>query len=243
MLASLFNIFAIKEKTTTPVPPRHSRESFCSADAMLPLPTRAFTIPARSTGARPASEANAVDLFFGVSARRDATGTTDSRHDERPVASSVSSVNKELPPAYVYPVGATVNEFGEEELPTYAQSASADLERGDGDEREPITLAQYLFKFGFCTSFLLNLMSISILTPFIVCPLLWFLSFIILLSPLSAPAEWEATKTPAQRARMLQRMRAAEVRWACRSLLAATVLAAVIAASVVIAVLVKHTTH
>ena len=161
MLASLFNIFAIKEKTT-PVPPRHSRESFCSADAMLPVPTRAFTISTRSTGARPASEANAVDLFFGVTARRDATGTTDSRHDERPAASSVSSITKELPPAYVYPVGATINEFGEEELPTYAQSASPDLERGDGDEGEPVTLAQYLFKFGFCMPLLLDRVKISI---------------------------------------------------------------------------------
>ena len=164
MLASLFNTFATKEKTTTSVSPRHSRESFCSAGAMLPVPTRAFTIPARSTGARPASEANAVDLFFGVTARRDAIGTTDSRHDERLVASSASSLSKELPPAYVYPVGTTVNEFGEEELPTYAQSASADLERGAGDEREPVTLAQYLFKFGFCMSPLLYRVKISILT-------------------------------------------------------------------------------
>ncbi|VDC07433.1 unnamed protein product [Peniophora sp. CBMAI 1063] len=227
MFASLFNLFTTKEKaaSSTPVLPQHSRESFCSADAMLPAPTRAFTVPARSTGARPASEANAVDLFFGVTARRDATGTTDSRHDERPAASSVSSITKELPPAYIYPVGATVNEFGEEELPTYAQSASADLERGDGEEREPVTLAQYLFKFGFLF------------------PLLWFLSFIILLSPLSAPTDWEANKTPAQRARMLQRMRASEVRWARRSLLAATTLTAVIAAIVVIVIFVKRTTH
>lgn len=159
MFASLFNLFKTKEKsaaTAQPVLPQYSRESFCSADAMLPAPTRAFTIPARSTGARPASETNAVDLFFGVTARRDANGNTDSRHDERPAASSVSSITKELPPAYIYPVGATVNEFGEEELPTYAQSASADLERGDGEEREPVTLAQYLFKFGFRTSALLT---------------------------------------------------------------------------------------
>lgn len=75
------------------------------------------------------------------------------------------------------------------------------------------------------------------------CPLLWFLSFIILLSPLSAPADWESNKTPAQRAVMLQRMRASEVRWARRSLLAATLLTAVIAAIIVIVVLVKHSTH
>ncbi|KZV68358.1 hypothetical protein PENSPDRAFT_653286 [Peniophora sp. CONT] len=225
MFASLFNLFTTEERSAQPVLPQHSRDSFCSADAMLPAPAPAFTIPARSTGARPASEANAVDLFFGVTARRDANGNTDSRHDERPAASSVSSITKELPPAYIYPVGATVNEFGEEELPSYAQSASADWERGDGEEREPVTLAQYLFKFGF------------------LCPLLWFLSFIILLSPLSAPADWESNKTPAQRARMLQRMRASEVRWARRSLLAATLLTAVIAAIVVIVVLVKHSTH
>ena len=131
MFVSLLNIFTTKERaaSTTSAPHRHSRESFCSADAMLPAPARAFTIPARSPGARPASEANAVDLFFGVTARRDATGTTDSRHDERPVASSVSSIAKELPPAYVYPVGATVNEFGEEELPTSAATPSPRLRR------------------------------------------------------------------------------------------------------------------
>ncbi|KAI0037247.1 hypothetical protein K488DRAFT_20237, partial [Vararia minispora EC-137] len=73
------------------------------------------------------------------------------------------------------------------------------------------SLAMYLFKFGF------------------LCPILWFLSVFIILCPLTAPADWETSKTPAQRARLLQHMRATEVRWATRSLFAAFVLCVIIA--------------
>jgi type IV secretory pathway component VirB8 len=75
---------------------------------------------------------------------------------------------------------------------------------------------------------------------FAVCPILWFLSIFVILCPLDAPADWEQSKTPAQRARLLARMRATEVRWARRSLFAAFSLCVTIAVVVSVVVVVTR---
>ncbi|KAF8071673.1 hypothetical protein FPV67DRAFT_890127 [Lyophyllum atratum] len=86
--------------------------------------------------------------------------------------------------------------------PTYALKAP-----------EPLTLARYLFKFGF------------LFPPF------WIMGAWILLSPLQAPSDeidveggWMADKTDAERKRVLEEMRKTEVRWAKRCLWALIVL-------------------
>ncbi|KAG6864330.1 hypothetical protein C0991_010402 [Blastosporella zonata] len=80
--------------------------------------------------------------------------------------------------------------------PTYALKAP-----------EPLTLALYLFKFGF------------LFPPF------WIMGAWILLSPLRAPSNeidaedgWMADKTEAERARIIEEMRKTESRWAKRCL-------------------------
>ncbi|KAJ7574641.1 hypothetical protein C8J56DRAFT_802681 [Mycena floridula] len=78
---------------------------------------------------------------------------------------------------------------------------------------EPITLAAYLFKFGF------------LFPPF------WILGAIILLSPLRAPSpssdlEWLPEKTEAERQAVISRLRKTEKKWAWRCLLALSTLLA-----------------
>ncbi|KZP14959.1 hypothetical protein FIBSPDRAFT_867777 [Athelia psychrophila] len=68
----------------------------------------------------------------------------------------------------------------------------------DAPLAEPTTLAQYLFRFGF------------LLFPF------WILGAMILLSPLSAPADFHASKPEAERQMLVSLMRNAEVKWAKR---------------------------
>ncbi|KAI0041859.1 hypothetical protein FA95DRAFT_1564942 [Auriscalpium vulgare] len=153
-----------------------------------------------STPASPSTTYNAVDLFFGVNSPK--RGTLDSRHDERPAPSALSPTATDLPPAYAYPLPAPLPlSFDEEdELPSYAHSVEP------RDNAEPVTLAHYFFKYGF------------------LCPPLWFASILILCSPLAAPEDWEPTKTPSERAALLARMRATEVKWARRSIVAALIL-------------------
>ena len=75
---------------------------------------------------------------------------------------------------------------------------------------------------------------------FLVFPPLWFLSFFILLSPLTAPAEWESTTTAAEREALLDAIRKAEAKWARRSIAAAAILSILIVILVVIVVSVSH---
>ncbi|KAJ7625437.1 hypothetical protein B0H17DRAFT_1340292 [Mycena rosella] len=82
---------------------------------------------------------------------------------------------------------------------------------------EPVTLAMYLFKFGF-----------RAIPPF------WIMGVIILLSPLRAPAP-----TAAERALILKRMRTVELKWARRCLYALLGLIHIIIA-LVIGVVVWH---
>ncbi|KAG1867200.1 hypothetical protein DFJ58DRAFT_768893 [Suillus subalutaceus] len=69
---------------------------------------------------------------------------------------------------------------------------------------EPVTLAMYLYRFGFCEY-------TSCFPPF------WVIGAIILLSPLKAPADFEPTKSEDERQELVQIMRDAEIKWAKRS--------------------------
>ncbi|KAL4068457.1 hypothetical protein V8B97DRAFT_1972424 [Scleroderma yunnanense] len=64
---------------------------------------------------------------------------------------------------------------------------------------EPSTLAMYLFKFGF------------LFPPF------WIMGALILLSPLNPPADFEPTKSEAERRELVELIRKTELRWAKRS--------------------------
>nr|GAT50222.1 predicted protein [Mycena chlorophos] len=113
-------------------------------------------------------------------------GSRESRHDSRRISTA------SLPPPYV-------------ECPEYSIRAP-----------EPVTLAMYLFKFGF------------LFPPF------WILGVCILLSPLRAPpagppsASWMPEKTDAERQMIIDRMRTAELRWARRCLYALVTLILVV---------------
>ncbi|KAJ6577443.1 hypothetical protein B0H19DRAFT_1019905 [Mycena capillaripes] len=120
--------------------------------------------------------------------------TRDSRHDRR-----ISTAESLAPPPYL-------------EAPEYTAHA-----------REPVTLAMFLFKFGF------------LFPPF------WIMGVIILLSPLRAPpaatpsAAWLPEKTDAERQVIIDRMRTAELKWAKRclyALVALVLVAAVISIAV-----------
>ncbi|KAJ7454679.1 hypothetical protein FB451DRAFT_1278965 [Mycena latifolia] len=132
---------------------------------------------------------NPVDDFFGYTLA--SSRTRDSRHDRR-ISTAESAV---APPPYV-------------EAPEYAERA-----------KEPVTLAMFLFKFGF------------LFPPF------WIMSVVILMSPLRAPpaatpsAAWLPEKTDAERQVIIDRMRTAELKWAKRCLYA--LLAFVLAVAVI----------
>ncbi|KAJ6570096.1 hypothetical protein DFH09DRAFT_1246945 [Mycena vulgaris] len=119
-----------------------------------------------------------VDDFFGYTLA--SSRTRDSRHDPRISAAESAGA----PPPYV-------------DAPEYTQTA-----------REPVTLAMFLFKFGF------------LFPPF------WIMGVIILMSPLRAPpaetpsTAWLPEKTEAERQVIIDRMRTAELKWAKRCLYA-----------------------
>ncbi|TFK89892.1 hypothetical protein K466DRAFT_584204 [Polyporus arcularius HHB13444] len=81
----------------------------------------------------------------------------------------------------------------------------------------------YLFKFGFLL------------------PLFWLAGALILLSPLRAPSDWEASKPESERAELIESMRRTEVRWARRCLVALVVFVLAVAAAVLCAVVVVRT--
>ncbi|KAF9530678.1 hypothetical protein CPB83DRAFT_738531, partial [Crepidotus variabilis] len=110
--------------------------------------------------------------------------THDSRHDDR--RQSLADV----PPAY--------DEEAAIPLPEYTLHAP-----------EPVTLAMYLFKFGFLF------------------PLFWFFGAFILLSPLREPPtasdsapSWMPEKTEEERQRIIADIREVELKWARRCLYA-----------------------
>ncbi|KAG0702185.1 hypothetical protein DFH29DRAFT_805293 [Suillus ampliporus] len=146
-----------------------------------------FTLPAATQAAHSAAAptrtpeqndntTDPMDDFFGVTHTR---ATRESRHDSYVTPSRISvTMDGDAPPPYA---DAT-------ELPAYSSTPT-----------EPVTLAMYLFKFGFLF------------------PLFWVLGAIILLSPLRAPADFEPTKSEAERQELVQIMRDAEIKWAKRS--------------------------
>ncbi|KIM64916.1 hypothetical protein SCLCIDRAFT_114255 [Scleroderma citrinum Foug A] len=77
--------------------------------------------------------------------------------------------------------------------------SGSELPAYDVAPREPPTLAMYLFKFGF------------LFPPF------WIMGAIILLSPLKAPADFEPSKSDAERQELVQLIRSTELKWAKRS--------------------------
>lgn len=81
--------------------------------------------------------------------------------------------------------------------PPYVEGS--ELPAYDVAPREPPTLAMYLFKFGF------------LFPPF------WIMGAIILLSPLKAPADFEPSKSDAERQELVQLIRNTELKWAKRS--------------------------
>jgi len=64
---------------------------------------------------------------------------------------------------------------------------------------------------------------------------------VILLSPLSAPEDWELTKSEEERAALLTHLRKVEVRWARRSVIAGSVLLVLVLLTAVTVVAVRHT--
>ncbi|KAG2340802.1 hypothetical protein BDR05DRAFT_915264 [Suillus weaverae] len=146
-----------------------------------------FTLPAATQAAHSAATptrtprqnddtTDPMDDFFGVTYTR---ATRESRHDSYAAPSRISvALDGDTPPPYTY---AT-------EPPAYSSTPA-----------EPVTLAMYLFKFGF------------LFPPF------WVLGGIILLSPLNAPADFEPTKSEDERQELVRTMRDAEIKWAKRS--------------------------
>ncbi|KAH7924326.1 hypothetical protein BV22DRAFT_1035218 [Leucogyrophana mollusca] len=107
------------------------------------------------------------------------------------------------PPAY--------SQEGEcEKLPSYCECAP-----------EPVTLARYLFIYGFFF------------------PVFWVVGIAILFSPLRATPDWEMGKTEDEKKQLLSEMRAAEVKWAQRCLLATLTLLFAIAILVLIVIFAK----
>jgi hypothetical protein len=133
--------------------------------------------------------------------------THDSRHDER--TQSLADV----PPAYA--------EESAIPLPEYSLHAP-----------EPVTLAMYLFKFGFCKFFSIFQSQAFLLTAFVVVfPPFWFFGAFILLSPLREPPStsdsipaWMPEKTEEERQQIIANIREVELKWARRCLWAFVIL-------------------
>ncbi|KAF5392347.1 hypothetical protein D9757_001443 [Collybiopsis confluens] len=93
----------------------------------------------------------------------------------------------------------------DEALPPYIEEPPAYSSSGSN---EPVTLAMYLFKFGF------------LFPPF------WIIGACILASPLRQPESttpssvWLPEKTEDERKEIIQKMRKTEVKWATRCLIA-----------------------
>ncbi|KAJ8095698.1 hypothetical protein PM082_022956 [Marasmius tenuissimus] len=135
---------------------------------------------------------NPTDALFGYTF---SASVAESRHDRR-----ISSSDVDLELGIAYETSPDIAPPPYVEPPEYTKSA------------EPITLAKYLFKFGF------------LFPPF------WILGALILISPLRAPDEdindptsphaWLPEKTEAEKAAVISHLRKAELKWAWRCLFA-----------------------
>ncbi|KIJ94810.1 hypothetical protein K443DRAFT_683492 [Laccaria amethystina LaAM-08-1] len=162
-------------------------------EAQVALPAPTRVMPDSSRTA-PVAPINPTDELFGYTFSS-SPRTRDSRHDS--VRMSISDV----PPPYVE----------ESDVPAYTLHAP-----------EPMTLAMYLFKFGF------------LFPPF------WIFGALILLSPLREPPTssadapaWMPEKTEAERQQIIAEIRTVEVKWAKRCLWAILVLIIVSAVAAV----------
>jgi len=186
-MSPIQTIFGFWLKPTSSVTREHDldieAQTVQGTQTPLPLtPSPMITSPQPAHSPRfSAEDTDPIDDFFGV--------THDSRHDLRltptSVSSSSSSVSDMPPPPY----NPQQRRYSSE-LPAYTTEPQS----------EPITLAQYLFKFGF------------------IFPFFWLFGALILLSPLTAPADFHPSKPEAERQELVLLMRRAEVRWARRCL-------------------------
>ncbi|KAF4564846.1 hypothetical protein EYR40_011018 [Pleurotus pulmonarius] len=172
---------------------------FSSPTSEQPQPSGSVALPpSATTRISTSTTTSPIDAFFG--------STRESRHDCR---FSVTS-NKE------------------DDLPSYSDvEALAPPSYSQRGHKEPVTLAMYLFKFGF------------LFPPF------WILGALILMSDLRSPnaeettpppspsngsgaghLSWLPDKTPAERAAIIQQIRNTEVKWAKRCLAALGILCA-----------------
>jgi len=94
-------------------------------------------------------------------------------------------------------------------VPSYPTDGKS--QRMCGTNAEPVTLARFMFVYGF------------VFPPF------WLMGIIILSSELRPTPDWEAGKTEGEKIRLLAEMRTAEVKWAKRCIYALLTLITVIA--------------
>ncbi|THU81829.1 hypothetical protein K435DRAFT_767076 [Dendrothele bispora CBS 962.96] len=177
-----------------------------------------LSVPAMVLTHEPSTSSHPIEsTSLGYTFSLSRSSTRESRHDRRLSILDLEADNADgdvelgmAPPAY-------------EEPPVYTK------------REEPITLAMYLFKFGF------------LFPPF------WILGAFILLSPLRAPevpssddslpAAWLPEKTEAERQAIIEHMRKAELKWAWRCLWALLIVAFFsIAAGVTIYMVLKSQT-
>lgn len=115
----------------------------------------------------------------------------------------------------------------EEQLPAYPGDSGA----------EPVTLAKYLFNYGF-SEIMLALevgQSLTIFLPVVFFPF-WLAGAVILWSPLKHTEDWEIGKPAEERTRLLRLHRTTELKWARRCLWAMLIMLATIMAVVLVLV-------
>ncbi|KAM5533544.1 hypothetical protein V8D89_012764 [Ganoderma adspersum] len=175
-------------------------------EAQLAQPTPALTHTPRATRASVEETTDAIDGFFGASrpssTRRSRNMSLSGARDSRHDEVRLSSS-----------VAVAVDDASMSDTlpPPYEHSVLPPAYTQVSDQP---TLAMYFFKFGFLF------------------PLFWVAGAMILLSPLSAPADWEAGKPAHEREELIASMRRTEVKWARRCVLALLVFTLVVVALV-----------
>jgi hypothetical protein len=118
----------------------------------------------------------------------------------------------------------------QEVLPPYLEEPPAYSSSGSN---EPVMLAMYLFKFGFREYLFISKYFLDLTYFPLVFPPFWVMGALILLSPLRQPESnpssvWLPEKTESERREIIQKMRATEVKWAKRCLVAFSILSLLI---------------
>ncbi|PIL33509.1 hypothetical protein GSI_04132 [Ganoderma sinense ZZ0214-1] len=167
-------------------------------EAQLAQPTLALTHIPHTTRASVDETTDAIDDFFGAS-------RPSSPHRARNTSLSGTRDSRHDEVRLTSPVDDP--SMSDALPPPYEHSISPPAYSQVSDQP---TLAMYLFKFGFLF------------------PLFWVAGALILLSPLSAPADWETSKPELEREELIASMRRTEVKWARRCLLALSVFALIV---------------